>query len=196
MSLNGSQANFARCLAISWAGTLYIHFWGCCTRTEFCHVQNSLYVQVSSSPIFAALLHGTPSAGASQYLRRGTRNGITELSQKRRHLYSAGRPSRWASAHILVTSLFMSKGQISFRYLVADRSETGRRPASSCLDGRPNSSSLLVCDQLRTSLRPDGVTEFGYKTTRTTNYVDFDLAEAEYFNAFDLHDEVSARRHA
>ena len=27
-SLNDSQQNFARCLAVSWAGTLYIHFWG------------------------------------------------------------------------------------------------------------------------------------------------------------------------
>jgi len=27
-SLNGSQPNFAQCLAISWAGTLYIHFRG------------------------------------------------------------------------------------------------------------------------------------------------------------------------
>jgi len=25
-SLNGSQPNFARCLAVSWAGTLYVHF--------------------------------------------------------------------------------------------------------------------------------------------------------------------------
>jgi len=31
-SLNGSQPNFAQCLAVSWAGTLYIHFWGCCPR--------------------------------------------------------------------------------------------------------------------------------------------------------------------
>jgi len=28
MSLNGGQANFAQCLAVSWAGTPYIHFWG------------------------------------------------------------------------------------------------------------------------------------------------------------------------
>jgi len=28
-SLNEGQPNFARCLAVSWAGTLYIHFWGC-----------------------------------------------------------------------------------------------------------------------------------------------------------------------
>jgi len=30
----------------------------------------------------AALLHGTPAAGVSQTLRHGTRNGITELSQR------------------------------------------------------------------------------------------------------------------
>jgi len=32
--------------------------------------------------ILAALLHGTPAAGVSQTLRRGTRLGITELSQR------------------------------------------------------------------------------------------------------------------
>jgi len=45
---------------------------------------------------------------------------------------------------------------VKFHYaiLVADRSETaGRRPASE-LDDRPNSSSLQVCDELRTCLRP------------------------------------------
>jgi len=40
-------------------------------------VQNSLCVQVLPSPILAALLHGTPAAGGSQTLRRGTRNTIT-----------------------------------------------------------------------------------------------------------------------
>jgi len=45
-------------------------------------VQNSLYVQVLRSRILAALLHGTPAAGLSQTLRLGTRNGITELSQR------------------------------------------------------------------------------------------------------------------
>ena len=62
--------------------SLYIHFLGALApMTEFCQVQNSLYVQVLRSPILAALLHGTPAAGVSQTLRRGTRNGITELSQ-------------------------------------------------------------------------------------------------------------------
>jgi len=78
-----------------------MHFWRHLPLTEFCPVQNSLYVQVLRSSILAALLHGTPAAGVSQTLRRGTRNGVIELSQ-RRHLYSAGRTSRWASAHILV----------------------------------------------------------------------------------------------
>jgi len=56
-------------------------FGGCCRMTEFCSVQNSLYVQVLRSPVLAALLHGTPAAGVSQTLRRRTRNGIRELSQ-------------------------------------------------------------------------------------------------------------------
>jgi len=45
--------------------------------------------------ILAALLHGTPLVGVSQTvaLNRGC------------HLYLAGRPLRWASAHILVNSL-------------------------------------------------------------------------------------------
>jgi len=60
---------------------IYI-FEGCCPLTEFCLVQNSLYVQVLLSRILAALLHGSPAAGVSQNLRRGTRNGITELLQR------------------------------------------------------------------------------------------------------------------
>ena len=82
--------------AISWAGTLYIHFENSWPLLEFCHVQNSLFVQVLRSPILAALMRGTPAAGVSQTLRHGTRNGTSQ----RRHLYSAGRPSRWASAQI------------------------------------------------------------------------------------------------
>ena len=34
-SLTGGQPNFARCLAISWAGILYIHFLGCCSSRKF-----------------------------------------------------------------------------------------------------------------------------------------------------------------
>ena len=53
-----------------------------CPLTEVCPVQNSLYIQVLHSHILAALLHGTPAAGVSQTLCRGTRNGITELLQR------------------------------------------------------------------------------------------------------------------
>jgi len=61
----------------------YIYtFSGALAPMEFCPVQNSVYVQVLHSHILAALLHGTPAAGVSQTLRRGTRNGITELSQR------------------------------------------------------------------------------------------------------------------
>ena len=38
---------------------IYI-FGGSCPLTEFCQVQNSLYVQILRSPILAALLHCTP----------------------------------------------------------------------------------------------------------------------------------------
>jgi len=73
----------------------YIYIFGdSCPLTEFCPMQNSLYVQVLRSPILAALLHGTPPASVSQALRCDIRRG--------RHLYSAGRPSLWASARILV----------------------------------------------------------------------------------------------
>jgi len=43
MSLSGGQRNFAGCLAVSWAGSLYIRFWGLFVM-EFCQVQNSLCI--------------------------------------------------------------------------------------------------------------------------------------------------------
>ena len=45
----------------------------------------------------AALLHGTLVVGVSQ----------TSALNRGRHLYSAGRPSRWALAHILVVCYFL-----------------------------------------------------------------------------------------
>jgi len=56
--------------------------------TEFCQVQNSLYVQVLHSPILATLLHGTLAAGISQTLQRGTRNQIMELLQRAAPIFS------------------------------------------------------------------------------------------------------------
>ena len=43
--------------------------------------------------VLAVLLHGTLAVGVSQ----------TAALNRGRHLYSAGRPSRWALAHILVS---------------------------------------------------------------------------------------------
>jgi len=60
---------------------MYI-FRGSCPLTEFYQVQNLPDVKVLRSPILAALLYGTPAAGISQTLWRGTRNEITELSQR------------------------------------------------------------------------------------------------------------------
>jgi len=87
-SLTGGQPNFARSLAVFWACTLYIHFWGLLPLMEFCYVQNSLCIQVLHCRILAALLHSTPAVGLSQTLRRGTRNGIMELSQRAPHIFS------------------------------------------------------------------------------------------------------------
>jgi len=52
-------------------------------------------------PVLAALLHGT-LVGVSQTLRRLTEGG---------HLYSAGRPSRWALAHISSCALLLTDKQ-------------------------------------------------------------------------------------
>jgi len=93
-SLNGSQPNFAWCLAISWL-VHYIYIFGdSCPITEFCQVQNSLCVQVLRSPILAPLLHGTRVVGIRQ----------TAALSRGCHLYLAGWPSHWALAHILVLS--------------------------------------------------------------------------------------------
>ena len=72
-SLNGGQPHFARCLAISCAATLYIHFGGSCPLTEFCQVQHSHCVQVLRFLYWQR--YCTPAAGVSQT------SGITELSQ-------------------------------------------------------------------------------------------------------------------
>ena len=79
------QPNFARCLAISWAGRLpgiYTFLGAVAPWRNFARCKIHFESQVLCSPTLAALLHGTPGAGISQNLQRGTRNGITELSQR------------------------------------------------------------------------------------------------------------------
>jgi len=92
-----------------WPSPVLVHyiyiFRGSCPLMEFCHMQNSLCVEVLRSPILAALPHGTPAAGRAKLC--GVIEGM-ELQNNHRghHLYRAGRPSGWASAHILVHYCF------------------------------------------------------------------------------------------
>ena len=84
--------------------------------TEFCQMQNSLCVQVLRSPILAALLHGTRAVRVSQ----------TAAFSRGRYLYSAGRPSRCASAHILgisITTKSCQRTYIKFGESSENRSE-------------------------------------------------------------------------
>jgi len=115
LSVWGTPANFNRFRALTsllqqrrspeanqtlhdlWSSSELVHY------IYYIYVQNSLCVQVLRSPILVALLHGTPAAVIDQTLWCATRNGITKLFCRRRHLYSVWRPSGWASAHILVT---------------------------------------------------------------------------------------------
>jgi len=60
-SLTGGQPNFARCLAVSWAGTQCIHF----PVTEFCLVQNSLYIPSLALSYTGSVMHGISTAGVN-----------------------------------------------------------------------------------------------------------------------------------
>jgi len=92
-SLNGSQPNFARCLAVSWAGTLYIHFWRLLPRNRI--LPGAKFTLRLS---FALSYIGSVTARHSS---SGHQTNFAALSRGR-HLYSTGQPSRWALAHIVV----------------------------------------------------------------------------------------------
>jgi len=115
-SLSGGQPNFARCLAVSCAScyTIYISG-GSCPLTEFCPVQNSLYVQVLRSLVLPALLHGTSASGVSQTLRRGTRNGITELPYRAPPIFGRAAITLGIGPHS--SSFFFSSPNLSGRRL-------------------------------------------------------------------------------
>jgi len=106
-----SLTKLSRCLAVSWAGKLYIHFRGSCHLTEFCHVQNLLCAQVLCSPVLAALLHGTRAVGISHTLRRGTRNEITQLSHRAPPIFGRAAITLGIGPHILVIYFFTVLGR-------------------------------------------------------------------------------------
>jgi len=107
-SLNGGQPHFVRCLAVSWAGTLYIYiFGGSCPLTEFYHAgaKFTFRPNIAFSYIFSVIARHSSS---------GRQPNFAAFS-KGRHVYSSGRLSRWASVHILVL-IFILHGIISNFY--------------------------------------------------------------------------------
>ena len=98
-SLNGSQPNFARCLTVCWVGTLYIHFGGFLSRNGILPgAKFTLRTSLALSYIGSVTaLHSSS----------GRQPNFAVLSTGR-NLYSAWRPSRWALAHILVSSFFIN----------------------------------------------------------------------------------------
>jgi len=83
-SLNGSQTNFARCLAVSWAGTLHIHCPGFLSRYGILPgAKFTLH-----PPSLALSYFGSVTA---RHLRSGLEPNFVALNRAR-HLHSAGRP--------------------------------------------------------------------------------------------------------
>ena len=99
-SLNETQPNFARCLAVSWVSTLYIHFWGLLPH-------NAIFpgAKFTLRPSLALCYISSVTARHSSSERQPK---FAALSRGR-HLYSAGRPSRWALAHVLVMTALCNR---------------------------------------------------------------------------------------
>jgi len=151
-SLTRGQPNCARSLAVSWAGTLYIHFRGFCPLTEFCPVQSSVYVQVLRSPILAALLYGTPAAASVKLCGEVQRMELQNF-RRGRYLYlfiskqySAGRPSRWAPAHILALSS-LTIARITDKTLCASHFCQWVHTEKNCAGNNARAPSLSSCFQ-------------------------------------------------
>jgi len=90
---NRCQPNFARCLAVSCAGILCINFGGLLPRNGILPA-----VKFTLRPSLAFSDIGSVTAQHSSTRRQPN---FVVLSRGH-HLYSAGQPSSWESAHILV----------------------------------------------------------------------------------------------
>jgi len=107
-SLSGGQPNFAWCLAVSCTVYYICIFGGSCPLTEFCQLKNSLCTQLLRSPKLAPLLHGTWALSSAKVYSVVQRMELRNFCRLH-HLYLAGRPLHWASAHILVYIVRISR---------------------------------------------------------------------------------------
>jgi len=80
----------------------YVYIFGRFCLSEFCQVQTLLCVQVLRSPMYWQRYCTALQQGASARLCSVVQEMELRNFHRGCHLYSAGRPSRWASAHILV----------------------------------------------------------------------------------------------
>jgi len=103
-SLTGGQSNFAWCLAVSWAAILSgaLAPWRNIARCKF-----TLHPSLAFSYIGSVTAYRNRNCTALQPRASAKLCGVVQGMELRnfrrgRHLYSAGRPSRLASAYILV----------------------------------------------------------------------------------------------
>jgi len=105
MSFTGGQPHFARCLIVIRSSILYVHFswafapWRNFTKCKL-HVASKSCIHVYWQRYCIAL-----DQWASAKLCGVVQGMELQNFCRGRHLYSAGRPSRWASAHILVDTI-------------------------------------------------------------------------------------------
>jgi len=81
-SLIGGQPNFARCLAVSWAGRLCIHFRGSLPPNGILPAAKFTFRPSFALSYIGSVTARHSSSGRRLTLQRGTRNGVTYLSQR------------------------------------------------------------------------------------------------------------------
>ena len=111
-SLNRGQPNFARCLAVSWAGTLYIHFRGFLPPNRI--LRGAKFTLCSSS----SLVFSYVGSVTAQHSSSRHQPNFAAFSRGC-HLYSAGRPSCWALACNPVTTFSQTFSEFDFRHAAA-----------------------------------------------------------------------------
>ena len=108
--LTGGQPHFARCLAVSCAATLHIYFLGLLPPDRILPV-----AKFTLRPSLALSYIGI----TAWYSSSGRQPNFAALNRGR-HLYSAGRPSGWAFAHISSLIIFLSPAKIEPEPFVCD----------------------------------------------------------------------------